>query len=256
MKKTIKRQFKKRAIALLLSIAVPSLIAAASTLDIAKFNIDFSTFVPGFLQGEKTEQIKQTDIADVVLGGYDGINQVIVLNENKTVFQESDLSLEKGTWQVFSNLDHLNRVGEANALIGKESLPTVKRDPKLNTKPSGWKQKRIGDNEWLYNRCHLIGYQLTGENDNPKNLMTGTRSFNTPHMVKYEDQVINYINTTGNHVLYRITPIFEGNNLVATGVQMQAKSIEDGQLEFNVFIYNVQEGYEINYQDGSSKKAN
>lgn len=185
---------------------------------------------------------------------YDGVNQEIVLNNNRPTFTEKELDLSKGTWQKFSDLDRLNRVGVANALIGKESFPIEKRLPKLTVKPTGWKQKRTGKgrNDWLYNRCHLIGHQLTGENDNMKNLMTGTRQFNTPHMVNYENQVKDYINLTGNHVRYRVSPHFIDDELMARGVQIEATSVETDDFAYNVYIFNVQDGYTINYSTGKA----
>ncbi|MGX4687168.1 DNA/RNA non-specific endonuclease [Vagococcus sp. JNUCC 83] len=183
-------------------------------------------------------------------GGY----QEIVVDNNIPSFTDDELSLNKGVWQTFSDLDQLNRVGVANALIGKESFPKEKREG-LSFKPTGWHQKRLDDGQWLYNRSHLIGFQLTGENDNPKNLMTGTRSLNTPHMLNYENQVKTYIETTENHVRYRVTPIFKENELLARGVQLEAKSIEDDTFSFNVYIYNIQEGYDLNYTSGESTKS-
>lgn len=183
---------------------------------------------------------------------YDGGYQEIVVNDNIPDFTSDDLSLSEGVWQTFSDLDHLNRVGVANAIIGKESFPTEKREG-LSFKPTGWHQKRLDDGQWLYNRSHLIGFQLTGENDNPKNLMTGTRSLNTPHMLNYENQVKSYIENTGHHVRYRVTPVFKDNELLARGVQLEAISIEDSSFQFNVYIYNIQEGYELDYVTGSSK---
>lgn len=186
---------------------------------------------------------------------YDGKHQIVTINNNHTTFTKDDLSLKNGNWQTFSNLDSLNRVGVANAMLSKSMMPKAKREP-LYVDPTGWKNKRItvnGKSEWLYNSCHLIGYQFTGENNNLKNLMTGTRQFNDPAMLTYEDKVATYLRTTGNHVRYQVEPIFKGNELVARGVHMQAKSVEDNQLEFNVFIYNVEPGMVINYQDGTSK---
>ncbi|MGV3467319.1 MAG: DNA/RNA non-specific endonuclease [Heyndrickxia sp.] len=181
--------------------------------------------------------------------------QVIILNNNHTTFSKSDLSLTKGSWQSFTNLDSLNRVGVANAMLSKSLMPTEDREP-LYVNPTGWKNKKItvnGKTEWLYNRSHLIGYQLTGENNNPKNLMTGTRSLNDPDMLIYEDKVASYLKTTNHHIRYQVEPIFRGNELVARGVHMQAKSIEDNKVEFNVYIFNVEQGVKMNYADGSSK---
>jgi DNA-entry nuclease len=183
--------------------------------------------------------------------------QVITLNNNHTTFSKRDLNLAKGSWQSFSNLDSLNRVGVANAMLSKSLMPTSAREP-LNINPTGWKNKKIsvnGKSEWLYNRCHLIGYQLTGQNNNPKNLMTGTRSLNDPAMLVYEDKVASYLKTTNHHIRYQVEPIFRGNELVPRGVHMQAKSIEDNEIEFNVYIFNVEQGVTINYADGSSRVA-
>lgn len=187
---------------------------------------------------------------------YDGGYTEIVINDNRPTFTDSDLDLSNGVWQTFSDLDHLNRVGVADALIGKESFPEEERASRMYVKPTGWNQQKTGSgaNDWLYNRCHLIGHQMTGENDNPKNLMTGTRKFNDPHMKNYETQLMDYIRLTGNHVRYRVTPHFIGNELVARGVQMEAEGIEDQQFAYNVYVYNVQEGYTIDYETGRATK--
>lgn len=177
--------------------------------------------------------------------------QVEIVNQNKPNFSEEDFSLENGNWQIFSDLDRLNRVGVASALLHKSRMPTEERE-RLYIKPTGWKQKKMENGDYLYNRCHLIGYQLTGENNNPRNLMTGTRSFNTPGMEEYENKVADYLRTTGNHVLYRVTPDFQGNELVARGVRIEAQSIEDSRLSFHVYVHNRQEGYTINYLTGEA----
>ncbi|MDT0067313.1 DNA/RNA non-specific endonuclease [Listeria cossartiae subsp. cayugensis] len=183
---------------------------------------------------------------------YDGKNQVIEVNNNVPTFNKNDLLLTSGNFQHFSDLDSLNRVGKADAMLHKSMMPTEKREP-LYINPTGWKNKKTA-NGWLYNRCHLIGYQLTGENNNPKNLMTGTRSFNTPGMLDYENEVASYLRKTNNHVRYRVTPIFKNDELLARGVQIEAQSIEDSSIQFNVYILNVESGVELNYQDGTSKK--
>ena len=135
-------------------------------------------------------------------------------------------------------------------------MPTEKRESISSVKPSGWQSIKydIVEGKYLYNRSHLIGYQLTAENANNRNLITGTRYFNATLMLPYENMVADYIKETNNHVLYRVTPVYEGNNLVATGVQIEAKSVEDdGEgIEFNVFIYNVQPGITIDYATGNS----
>lgn len=164
-----------------------------------------------------------------------------IIRHNRPNFSLEDLSLKNGTWQNFSSLDSLNRVGEANAMLNRSMMPTEERE-RLYIKPTGWKQKKMKNGDYLYNRCHLIGYQLTGENNNPRNLMTGTRSFNTPAMVEDENKVAEYLRKTGNHVRYRVRPDFQGNELVARGVQIEAQSIEDNGISFNVYIHNTQEG--------------
>ena len=138
-------------------------------------------------------------------------------------------------------------------------MPTEKRGSIGSIKPSGWHTVKYDhiDGKYLYNRCHLIGYQLTGENANEKNLITCTRSMNTKGMLQFENMVTKYIKDTGNHVLYRVTPVFEGNNLVATGVEMEAYSVEDNGkgIKFNVFVYNIEDGIIIDYKTGDSKLA-
>ena len=157
-------------------------------------------------------------------------------------------------------LDLLGRCGVASANISKDLMPTEKRGSIGSIKPSGWHTIKYDhiDGKYLYNRCHLIGYQLTGENANEKNLITCTRSMNTKGMLQFENMVTKYIKDTGNHVLYRVTPVFEGNNLVATGVEMEAYSVEDNGkgIKFNVFVYNIEDGIIIDYKTGDSKLAN
>lgn len=198
---------------------------------------------------DSTPQVSK--VADIP--EYDGEHQEIVINHNEPNFSERDLSLAKGSWQSYSNIDRLNRVGTANAMLGKELFPKEKREA-LYIDPTGWKQKKLSDGQWLYNRSHLIGYQLTGQNNNIKNLMTGTRSLNAPYMLTHENDLANYIKKTNHHVRYRVSPYFKGNELVARGVQLEAESVEDKQIKLNVFIYNVQDGYKINYETGQATK--
>lgn len=178
----------------------------------------------------------------------------IVLNNNIPNFTESDLTTN--SFEEYSPLDSLGRCGVAYANIGSDIMPTEKRESISSVKPSGWQSVKydIVEGKYLYNRSHLIGYQLTAENANEKNLITGTRYFNATLMLPYENMVADYIKETNNHVLYRVTPIYEGDNLVATGVQMEAKSVEDNGegIEFNVFVYNVQPGITIDYSNGNS----
>lgn len=179
----------------------------------------------------------------------------VTINNNKPNFKEEDKTTK--SFEKYSNLDSLNRCGVAYANVSKETMPTEERGRIGMIKPSGWHTVKYNnvDGKYLYNRCHLIGYQLTGENANEKNLITCTRYMNTVGMLEFENKVANYVKETNNHVLYRVTPIFEGNNLLASGTQMEAYSIEDqGKgISFNVYVYNIQEGITIDYKTGESQ---
>ena len=181
-------------------------------------------------------------------------NDYIILNNNVPNFSESDLTTT--SFEEYSPLDSLGRCGVAYANVGTDIMPTEKRESISSVKPSGWQSIKydVVEGKYLYNRSHLIGYQLTAENANDRNLITGTRYFNATLMLPYENMVADYVKETNNHVLYRVTPVFEGDNLVAKGVQMEAKSVEDdGEgIEFNVFVYNVQPGITIDYATGNS----
>lgn len=182
---------------------------------------------------------------------YDGKN-IITVNNNDPSFSKSDLNTANGAWQRYGNLDSLNRVTSANALLNESLMPNSQREA-LHVDPTGWHNKRIPGG-WLYNRCHLIGYQLTGQNNNWKNLMTGTRQLNDPDMLRYEDQVADYIKESrSNYVRYRVTPIFRGNELLARGVEMEGQSTNSNTIHFNVYIFNVQDGVKLNYSDGTSE---
>ena len=172
------------------------------------------------------------------------------------------MSLKKGSWERYSDLDFLGRVGEANAMLGKELMPQEKREDISSVYPSGWKNKKIifnGKKDYLYNRSHLIAYELSGENANVKNLFTGTRALNANFlaeknsMVYYENLIAQYIKTTGHHVRYRVTPLFKNVELVCRGIRMEAQSIEDHTISFDIYIFNIQPNYEINYLTGTSQ---
>lgn len=176
------------------------------------------------------------------------------VNNNKPTFTDSEKVLTEK--EEYSDLDSLGRVGVAFALVSKSTMPTTKRGSIGMIKPAGWHTVKYDfvDGKYLYNRCHLIAHQLTGQNANPKNLMTCTRSMNVDGMLPFENKVANYIKETNNHVLYKVTPVFDGDNLVANGAYMEAYSIEDkGKLSFNVYVYNVQKGVTIDYKTGESK---
>ena len=182
----------------------------------------------------------------------------IEVSGGKTYFAKS-MYVKKSS-QTFSKLDSLGRCGTAYAVVGRDLMPTEERGSIGMIKPAGWHTVRYDDliaDKYLYNRCHLIGYQLTGESANVQNLITGTRYLNVEGMLPFENQVEDYVRKTGNHVLYRVTPIYDGNDLVARGVEMEASSVEDqGKgLEFHVFVYNVQPGIEIDYATGDSRRA-
>lgn len=184
---------------------------------------------------------------------YDGKANVAV-NNNEPFFTDSDMTTT--AFENYSDLDSLGRCGVAYANICKDIMPTEERGKIGMIKPSGWHTVKydVIKDRYLYNRCHLIGYQLAGENANPKNLITGTRYLNVEGMLPFENLVADYVNNTGNHVLYRVTPMFSGSNLVANGVLIEAKSVEDngGGILFNVYCYNVQPGVGINYENGDS----
>lgn len=181
----------------------------------------------------------------------------VAINGNEPVFTEDDLTTK--AYEFYSELDHLGRCGVTVACLGEELMPTEDRESISHVKPSGWVQGQYDfvDGNSLYNRCHLIGFQLAGENANEKNLITGTRYMNTIGMLPFENMVADYIKETGNHVMYRVTPIYDGDNLVASGVQMEGYSVEDeGEgIYFNVYAYNVQPGVEIDYVTGENQAA-
>lgn len=180
--------------------------------------------------------------------------QAITVNGNNPGFTKAELATNRGAWEQYGNLDGLNRVTVANALLGQKLMPTSERTA-LTWDPTGWHNKRTSHG-WLYNRSHLIGFQLSGENNNPKNLMTGTQSLNNPEMLHYEDDLAAYIKASSSHLVrYQVRPIFRGNELVARGVQLRAQSIGDNTIHFNVYIFNVEDGYKIDYATGYSAKG-
>ena len=191
--------------------------------------------------------------ANEVIPEYSG-NPYVELNGNVPYFTDEELSTT--AFELYSELDSLGRCGACYANVCKEIMPTEERGSIGMVKPTGWhtvKYDCITD-RYLYNRCHLIGYQLAGENANEKNLITGTRYLNVDGMLPFENEVADYVNDSDNHVLYRVTPVFSDDNLVASGVIIEAKSVEDkgAGLQFNVYCYNVQPGISIDYIDGQS----
>ena len=184
---------------------------------------------------------------------YDG-TPYVVLNDNQPSFTAEDMT--DVSYEFYSDLDYLGRCGVTEACIGQDLMPTEKRGDISSVKPTGWVQNQYDfvDGKSLWNRCHLIGFQLAGENANECNLITGTRYLNVEGMLPFENLVADYVKETDNHVLYRVTPAFQGTELVARGVQMEAYSVEDSGdgVCFNVFCYNVQPGVEIDYATGDN----
>ena len=178
----------------------------------------------------------------------------VEVNDNQPEFTEEELTTV--SYEDYSELDELGRCQSAEACIGQDLMPTEARESISSVKPTGWKNKSYDtvDGGYVYNRCHLIGFQLTGENANEENLITGTRYMNVEGMLPFEDEVAAYIKETDNHVMYRVTPVFEGDDLVASGVQMQAESVEDDGvgISFNVYVYNVQPYVVIDYKTGEN----
>ena len=178
----------------------------------------------------------------------------VIIDDGVPAFTQQDFTTE--SYEYYSQQDYLGRCGYALACIGKDIMPTEERGSIGQVKPSGWKTVKYDfvDGKYLYNRCHLIGYQLTGENANVDNLITGTRYLNVEGMLPFENMVADYVKETGNHVLYRVTPIYNGQELVARGVQMEAYSVEDNGegISFNVYCYNNQPGVTIDYATGES----
>ena len=183
-----------------------------------------------------------------------GGSPYVAVNDNVPYFTEEDYTTN--SFESYSDLDQLGRCGVVYACVGTDLMPTEERGSIGQVKPSGWQTVKYDcvDGKYLYNRCHLIGFQLTGENANEKNLITGTRYLNVDGMLPFENLVSDYVQETDHHVLYRVTPVFEGDNLVASGVLMEGWSVEDGGegVTFCVYAYNVQPGITIDYATGAS----
>lgn len=207
-------------------------------------------------QSVQTQPSTEVTISAADIPAYAG-DPYVTINDNEPQFLETDLATS--SYEYYSDLDDLDRCGVVYACIGTDLMPTEERGNIGSVKPSGWHTVKydIVDGKYLYNRCHLIGYQLSGENANINNLITGTRYLNVEGMLPFENMVADYVKETGNHVLYRVAPVFEGDNLVASGVQIEAQSVEDqGEgILFNVYCYNVQPGVTIDYATGDSTLA-
>ena len=213
----------------------------------------FGCAAPKDSQSTSSAAVSVQSQAQSLLSGYNG-EPYCVINGNVPNFTESEITDK--SFESYSPLDSLGRCGVAVASVGTDIMPTEDRGSIGQVKPAGWHLVKydIVDGKYLYNRCHLIGFQLTGENANEQNLITGTRYLNVTGMLPFENDVAEYVKKTNNHVMYRVTPVYDGDNLIADGVQMEAYSVEDGGkgLSFNVFCYNVQPGIVIDYATGDS----
>ncbi len=251
MRKTGKNSFKLIFSTLLLSCLI--LIGGCSSAEL-------STKVNAESVSESTSDIQSLAVESTLelkdIEEYNGKDAYVAVNDNEPDFGDF-YSTESS--EYYSELDKLGRCGVCVANVGKDLMPTEKRGSIGKVKPSGWKTVKYDgiDGKYLYNRCHLIGYQLSGENANEKNLITGTRYLNVEGMLPFENMIADYVKETGNHVLYRVTPIFDGDNLVASGVQLEAKSVEDDGdgILFNVYCYNVQPNITIDYATGDSHES-
>ena len=242
---------------LAMTIAAVVLVVLALVMTIGPGGKLFGTgglFGNGGLFGPKV--LHQGDLSPEEIPAYSG-EGYIEINGGKAAFTDKEMTTE--AYETYSDLDDLGRCGTAQACLGEELMPTGERENISYIHPSGWQYDKYdfieGGN--LYNRSHLIAYSLAGENANEKNLITGTRYMNADVMEPFESMVKWYIRDTGNHVMYRVTPIFEGKNLIASGVHMMAKSVEDGGvgIDYNVYLYNVQPGVVIDYKTGENHLA-
>lgn len=211
-------------------------------------NVDVENMLDSFMTQINSQPVKE--LGEIKI---DEIESIVKVNGNYASFTLEELESTE-PWQIFSDLDSMNRVGVADALLHKSMMPSEPREDISMIYPTGWNQKKLDDGNWLYNRSHLLGFQLTGENANWKNLFTGTQELNQIHMVKYENEIAQYLKSTNNHVRYRVTPIFMDNELVPRAIQLEAESIEDKQINFNVLIPNVQAGITIDYSTGKATK--
>ena len=228
-----------------------------TTLDVANTALDLLNDSENSTDSEAVEDTEVAGSVNDYVVSLDDIPEwtdvaYVEINGNVPFFKESDLTTD--SYEYYSDLDELGRCGVAEACVGQDLMPTEERGNIGSVKPTGWHTVKYDNvsGKYLYNRCHLIGYQLTAENANKKNLITGTRYLNIDGMLDFENMVANYVKETGNHVMYRVTPIFEDDNLVASGVLMEGKSVEDDEIEFCVYCYNVQPGIEIDYATGDS----
>ena len=245
MNKREKKQLKKIILTIMFAIVIALISYFSSELDIS-----FIIETPANSRQTQVVSFNLNDIPE-----FDGKTPYVTINNNIPEFEEKALVAK--SFESYSDLDYLGRCSVAYACVGVDTMPTESRQAISSIKPTGWMNARYDfiDGKYLYNRCHLIGFQLTAENANEKNLITGTRFMNVQGMLPFENEVAEYVKKNNKHVLYRVTPIFIEENLVASGVQMEAESVEDKgkSVLFNVYVYNNQPGVTIDYLTGSSK---
>ena len=233
---------------------VISIITLILIIFIGYYENKYGTDVDGNQNVQVSESIQKSFNLDDI-PEFDGKTPYVIINNNEPNFPEEDFN--SNSFEEYSELDSLGRCGVAYANVSKETMPTEARGEISKVKPTGWHTVKYDcvEGKYLYNRCHLIGYQLTAENANKQNLITGTRYLNVDGMLPFENQVAEYVNQENGHGLYRVTPIFKENNLVANGVQMEAESVEDKgeKVKFNVYAFNVQPNIKIDYLTGNSE---
>ena len=233
---------------------VISIITLILIIFIGYYENKYGTDVDGNQNVQVSESIQKSFNLDDI-PEFDGKTPYVIINNNEPNFPEEDFN--SNSFEKYSELDSLGRCGVAYANVSKETMPTEARGEISKVKPTGWHTVKYNcvEGKYLYNRCHLIGYQLTAENANKQNLITGTRYLNVDGMLPFENQVAEYVKQENGHVLYRVTPIFKENNLVANGVQMEAESVEDKgeKVKFNVYAFNVQPNIKIDYLTGNSE---
>ena len=247
------KDWKKNLLWLLMAVSL--MLCACGQVEIVIG--DESGYVSSTQNGSQLSGVgnhSQTSVSLDSIPEYSG-DPYVVVNNNVPFFPKEDLKAE--AFESYGDLDSLGRCIVAYSMVGTETMPTEERGSIGQVKPTGWHAVKYDnvDGKYLYNRCHLIGYQLTAENANVKNLITGTRYLNVQGMLPFENLTADYIKETGNHVLYRVTPVFDGDNLVASGVLMEGESAEDGgeAIQFCVYVYNVQPGIIIDYATGDSR---
>ena len=243
---------RRRSARKLVTEFIECILVIALTFVVVKFAPYLKTFMDNSTTNEIT--VSYATKLDLSLIPSYTDKAYVKLNNNIPDFDDSLMTTE--SFEKYSDFDSLGRCGVAFANIGKDLMPTKERESIGMIKPSGWRISKYDfiDGKYLFNRCHLIGYQLTGENANEKNLITGTRYLNVDGMLPFENKVADYVKSTNNHVLYRVTPHFEGNNPIVSGVQIEAKSVEDNgkEIQFNVYCYNVQPRVKIDYATGEN----